>query len=54
MTDTPHQYARDRRFWIVLGRAILIGVIAGAGALAFTQVVRFGTDLLWPDVTDVG
>ena len=54
MTAEPHQYARDRRFWIVLGRAILIGVIAGAGALAFTQVVRFGTDLLWPDITDVG
>lgn len=54
MTDTPERYARDRQFWNVLGRAILIGVIAGAGALAFTQVVRVGTNVLWPEISDVG
>lgn len=54
MTDTSERYARDRQFWNVLGRAVLIGVIAGAGALAFTQVVRLGTDLLWPDTSELG
>jgi H+/Cl- antiporter ClcA len=31
-----------------MGRAVIVGALAGAAALAFTQVVRFGTDLLWP------
>lgn len=42
-------YAKDRAFWLTMGRALVIGLMAGAGALAFTQLVRLGTDLLWPD-----
>jgi len=54
VTPTDGRYARDRKFWTILGRALAIGVVAGAAALAFTQIVRFGTDFLWPEITDVG
>ena len=54
MTSSDGRYARDWHFWAVLGRALIIGIVAGAAALAFTQVVRFGTDFLWPEITDVG
>jgi len=32
-----------------MGRAVLIGALAGTAAMAFTQIVRIGTDLIWPD-----
>lgn len=47
-------FARDRVFWLRLGRAVIIGTLAGAAALAFTQIVRFGTELIWPDDVDYG
>ena len=40
-------FARDRVFWPTMGRAVIIGTLAGAAALAFTQIVRFGTELIW-------
>ena len=54
MTTSDPRYARDPHFWVILGRALVIGAVAGAAALAFTQLVRAGTDLLWPEVTDGG
>jgi H+/Cl- antiporter ClcA len=47
-------FARDRIFWLRLGRAVVIGTLAGAAALAFTQIVRFGTELIWPEDVDYG
>jgi H+/Cl- antiporter ClcA len=32
-----------------MGRAVIIGTAAGTATLAFTQLVRLGTDLLWPE-----
>jgi H+/Cl- antiporter ClcA len=46
MTD---RFARDRTFWDRMGRAVVIGSLGGAAAVAFTQLVRFGTDLIWPE-----
>jgi H+/Cl- antiporter ClcA len=47
-------FARDRGFWLRMGRAAIIGALAGGAALAFTLIVRFGTDLVWPDEIDTG
>jgi H+/Cl- antiporter ClcA len=47
-------FARDRGFWLRMGRAAIIGALAGGAALAFTLIVRFGTDLIWPDEIDTG
>ncbi|GMQ86353.1 MAG: hypothetical protein BMS9Abin07_1927 [Acidimicrobiia bacterium] len=47
-------FARDRIFWLRLGRAVVIGALAGVAALAFTQMVRFGTELIWPENVDYG
>jgi H+/Cl- antiporter ClcA len=47
-------FARDRGFWLRMGRAVIIGTLAGAAALAFTQIVRYGTSLVWPDDIDYG
>ncbi|MCL1587628.1 MAG: chloride channel protein [Actinomycetia bacterium] len=47
-------FARDRGFWLRMGRAVVIGTLAGAAALTFTQIVRYGTDLVWPENTDYG
>ena len=47
-------FARDRGFWLRMGSAVIIGVLAGLAALAFTQIVRFGTDLVWPEEIDYG
>ena len=47
-------FARDRDFWNRMGRAIVIGALAGGAALAFTQIVRFGTALVWPEDIDYG
>ena len=41
-------FARDRTFWSILGRAAVIGFLAGCAALAFNTVVKWGTDLIWP------
>ena len=46
MTD---RFAKDRTFWDRMGRAVIIGSLAGVAAVAFTQLVRFGTDLIWPE-----
>jgi len=51
---TTDHFARDRVFWFRLGRAVVIGALAGAAALAFTQLVRFGTELIWPEDIDYG
>jgi H+/Cl- antiporter ClcA len=37
-----------------MGRAVIIGTLAGAATLAFTQIIRFGTDLIWPQDIDYG
>ncbi len=51
---TPDYFARDRVFWHRLGRAVIIGALAGAAALVFTQIVRIGTELIWPEEIDYG
>jgi H+/Cl- antiporter ClcA len=47
-------FARDRDFWLRMARAVVIGTLAGAAALVFTQIVRYGTSLVWPETTDYG
>lgn len=47
-------FARDRVFWHRIGRAVIVGTLAGAAALAFTQLVRLGTNLIWPEDIDYG
>ena len=47
MTTEP--FARNRSFWDVLGRAALVGFLAGCAALAFNTVVKRGTDLIRPE-----
>ena len=37
-----------------MGRAIIIGGLAGVAVLAFTQIVRIGTELIWPEDVDYG
>jgi H+/Cl- antiporter ClcA len=37
-----------------MARAVVIGALAGAAALAFTQIVRYGTNLVWPETIDYG
>ncbi|MCH8130708.1 MAG: hypothetical protein IIC70_12525, partial [Acidobacteria bacterium] len=55
MTDQQaDQFARDRVFWLRMGRAIIIGGLAGVAVLAFTQIVRIGTELIWPEDVDYG
>ncbi len=51
MTD---YFARDRVFWFRLGRAVIIGAFAGIAAFFFTQLVRIGTELIWPEDVDYG
>ena len=41
------QFAQDRVFWLNLGRAVIIGTLAGAAIFAFTQTVRYGTEFVW-------
>lgn len=50
MTTEP--FARDRTFWEVLGRAAVVGFLAGCAALAFNTIVKWGTDLIWPEEID--
>jgi H+/Cl- antiporter ClcA len=45
-------FARNKNFWRLVLDAMLIGLVAGFGALAFVTVVRWGTDLIWPDEID--
>jgi H+/Cl- antiporter ClcA len=45
----PDFFARDPKFWFRMGRAAVIGTLAGVAAMAFTQIVRIGTDLVWPE-----
>lgn len=45
-------FARDPNFWRRMGRAVVIGTLAGLATMAFTQIVRIGTDLIWPDDID--
>jgi H+/Cl- antiporter ClcA len=47
-------FARDANFWHRMGRAAVIGTIAGVATMAFTQIVRIGTDLIWPEDIDYG
>ena len=47
-------FARDRTFWDRMGRAVVIGSLAGAAVVAFTQLVKLGTDLIWPEDIDYG
>lgn len=49
MTD---HFARDPTLWYRLGRAVVVGSLAGVAVVAFTQVVRLGTDLVWPAEID--
>lgn len=44
---TVDHYARDRTFWRLMGHAAVVGLIAGVAALAFTQLVRLGTEFVW-------
>lgn len=43
------RFAQDRTFWHRMGRATIIGFLAGAAALAFVRLVAFGTNLIWPE-----
>ena len=47
-------FTKDPNFWRRMGRAVIIGTLAGAATLAFTQMIRFGTDLIWPEEIDYG
>jgi H+/Cl- antiporter ClcA len=47
-------FARDAGFWHRMGRAVVIGTLAGLATMLFTQVVRIGTDLVWPEDIDYG
>jgi H+/Cl- antiporter ClcA len=47
-------FAKDSGFWLRMGNAVIIGALAGLAALTFTQIVRFGTSLIWPDEIDYG
>lgn len=47
-------FTKDPNFWRRMGRAVVIGTLAGAATLGFTQMVRFGTDLIWPESIDYG
>jgi H+/Cl- antiporter ClcA len=47
-------FARDRGFWLRMSRAVVIGTLAGIAVLAFTQIIRFGTGLVWPEDIDYG
>jgi H+/Cl- antiporter ClcA len=47
-------FARDRGFWLRMGRSIVIGTLAGFAALAFTQIVRLGTNVVWSADIDYG
>jgi H+/Cl- antiporter ClcA len=47
-------FAKDRDFWLRMARAVVIGALAGAATLAFTQIVRYGTRLVWPETIDYG
>ncbi len=47
-------FARDQVFWFRLGRAVIIGAFAGIVAFVFTQLVRIGTELIWPEDVDYG
>jgi H+/Cl- antiporter ClcA len=47
-------FAKDSGFWLRMGNAIIIGALAGLAALTFTQIVRLGTSLIWPDEIDYG
>ena len=49
---TTDQFARDRSFWQLMGRAAIIGFLAGSAALAFNMLVRWGQDLIWPEEID--
>jgi H+/Cl- antiporter ClcA len=49
---TTELFARDRNFWMVLGRAAVVGFLGGAAVLAFVTIVRWGTDLIWPAEID--
>lgn len=49
MTD---HFARDRTFWHRMGRAVVVGSLAGVAVVGFTQLVRVGTDLIWPEEID--
>jgi len=45
-------YARDPRFWIPVGYAVPIGLMAGGAGLLFTWAVGRATNWLWPDEVD--
>lgn len=47
-------FAKDPTFWHRMGRAVIIGTLAGAATLAFTQIIRYGTNLIWPEEIDYG
>jgi H+/Cl- antiporter ClcA len=47
-------FARDPNFWHRMGRAVVVGTLAGVATMAFTQIVRMGTDLVWPGDIDYG
>lgn len=49
---TSELFARDRTFWHLLGRAVMVGFLAGCAALAFNTIVKEGTDLIWPEEID--
>ncbi len=45
-------FARDRQFWRLVLGAVIVGTAGAGGALAFTTVVKLGTDLIWPEEID--
>lgn len=47
-------FARDRRFWVLVGHAVVIGLLSGGAALLFLRLVAVGTQLIWPDEINYG
>jgi H+/Cl- antiporter ClcA len=48
----PNYYARDRRFWVPVGYAVPIGLMAGGAGLLFTWSVGKATNWLWAGEAD--
>lgn len=51
---TDEYFARDARFWALVGHAVVIGLCAGGAALLFLQLVALGTRLIWPEDINYG
>ena len=44
---------RSRLLWVATGWAVVLGIVAGFGALIFLGAVDALTELVWPDEGDI-